>query len=182
MKKLLVSLMAIVMVLSMAACGETKPADTTAAAGNTTTAAPDDTTGAAASDSFGAMILNEFRDLVSSSSDKSPMALANGIANGGKLPFEPVVMEVEPGLLAGFDNYEVTGFEKGVTFGPMIGSIPFVAYVFELSEGTDVNAFTEGLKEHANLRWNICVEADEIVSEAEGNIVFFMMCPDSVEG
>ena len=38
--------------------------------------------------------------------------------------------EVEPGWLNGFSE-DVTGFTKGVVVAPIIGSIPYVAYVFE---------------------------------------------------
>ena len=78
------------------------------------------------------------------------------------LPFEAVTMAVEPGLLMGFDNAEITDFKEGVMFAPMMGTIPFVGYVFALEEGTDVEAFKTTLKENANLRWNICTEAEEL--------------------
>lgn len=84
-------------------------------------------------------------------------------------------MPVEPGLLSGFDNYEVTGFEEGATFGPMMGSIPFVGYVFKLPADADVDAFMTGLKDNANMRWQICVEAEELIAEADGSTVFFLM-------
>ena len=32
------------------------------------------------------------------------------------------------------------------------------------------------LKENANLKWNVCTEADEMVSAVQGNYVFFIMC------
>lgn len=83
-----------------------------------------------------------------------------------------VAMEVEPGYLNGFDN-EIKGFSKGQMFSPMIGSIPFVGYVFTAD---DPAALEATLKENANLRWNICTEADEMVSATKGNLVFFMMC------
>ena len=88
-------------------------------------------------------------------------------------------MPVEPGFLSGFDNYEVTGFESGVMFCPMIGSIPFVGYVFDLAKGTDVATFVEGLEENSNPRWNICVTADQTVIGSIGNTVFFLMCPET---
>ena len=86
-------------------------------------------------------------------------------------------MEVEPGLLSGFDNYEVTGFKSGATFGPMIGSIAFIGYVFELEDGVSASDFIANLRSNANLRWNICVEAEEMVTGSSGNKVFFVMCP-----
>ena len=87
--------------------------------------------------------------------------------------------EIMPGLLSGFDNYEVTGFKSGAMFGPMMGSIAFVGYVFELEEGADVEGFMTSLSENSNPRWNICVEADQTVVGAYNNMVFFLMCPNS---
>jgi len=37
------------------------------------------------------------------------------------------------------------------------------------------------LKDNANLRWNICTEAEELTVESEGNIVFFLMSPKNLE-
>ena len=63
----------------------------------------------------------------------------------------------------------------------MIGTIPFVGYVFTVSDGGDVDAFVENLKNTADMRWNICTEADEMVVQAEGNRVFFVMCRNNEE-
>lgn len=103
--------------------------------------------------------------------------LANEIVQMGNLPFMPMVMSVEEGYLAGFDE-EIKGFTSGVSFAPMIGSIPFVGYVFETE---DADALIEALKKNANLRWNVCVEAEEMVVGKNGNKVFFVMCPKSLE-
>ena len=90
-------------------------------------------------------------------------------------------MPVEEGLLSGFDNAEIKGFKKGAVFMPMIGSIAFVGYVFELESASETSAFISMLKKNANPRWNICVEADETVAGSYGNKVFFVMCPKSLE-
>ena len=86
--------------------------------------------------------------------------------------------EVEPGFLAGFDE-EISGFKSAGSFGPMIGSIAFIGYVFELEDGADVNEFMANLTANSNPRWNICVEADQTVTGAYNNMVFFLMCPES---
>ena len=66
-------------------------------------------------------------------------------------------------------------------FAPMMGTIPFVGYVFALEDGTDAAAFVKTLEDNGNLRWNICTEAEEMIVEAEGNNVLFLMCPKSFE-
>ena len=82
-------------------------------------------------------------------------------------------MEVEEGFLNGFKE-ELKGFNKGYTVNPMIGTIPFVAYIFETD---DVEALEKSINDLADPRWNICTEAEETVIKTEGNVVFFAMCP-----
>ena len=84
-------------------------------------------------------------------------------------------MPVEEGYLAGFE-VEIKGFKKGVTFGPMIGTIPFVGYIFESDTPDELVATLE--KEH-KLNWNICTTADRMFVQKKGNFVFFVMSPNS---
>lgn len=87
-----------------------------------------------------------------------------------------MVMPVEEGWLAGFDE-EVTGFNEGVTFSPVIGTIPFVGYLFQ-SDTPD--QLVEFLSEKANLNWNICTSAEQMVVGAADGYVFFVMCPKNM--
>ena len=107
--------------------------------------------------------------------------LAEKLITNEAILFMGGAMPVEPGLLSGFDNAEITGFKEGSMFAPMMGSIAFVGYVFELEDGTDVEAFKQTLKSNANPRWQICVMAEETIVESAGNKVFFLMCPTSLE-
>lgn len=70
--------------------------------------------------------------------------------NDSGLPIDGEVTPVEPGLLMGFGNDEITGFAEGVMFAPVIGTIPFVGYLFRLDAGTDGDAFVQTLKDQAN--------------------------------
>lgn len=88
-----------------------------------------------------------------------------------------VTMEVEEGFLNGFDS-EINGFTKATMFSPMIGSIPFVGYVFETDEA---DALIQNLKSYAQLNWNICTVADEMKITKKGNLVFFVMAPKSFD-
>ena len=126
----------------------------------------------------GNKLLAEFKQKASSG---SALAIAESIATGGSLPFMAGAMEVEPGLLSGFDNAEITGFKSGAVFQPMIGSIAFIGYVFELEDGVSASDFIANLKKNANLRWNICVEAEEMVTGRSQNKVFFVMSPKHFE-
>ena len=130
-------------------------------------------------DTLSADLANVFLPLaVEGSADAT--ALAEAVI--ADLPFEAMVMPVEPGLLMGFGNVEITGFSEGVMFGPAISTIPFLGYVFQLEEGADGAAFCQTLQEYCDLRWNICTAAEEVIAVQGGNYVFFLMCPNSLEG
>ena len=107
--------------------------------------------------------------------------IAEALLTNPAIKFGGGAMPVEEGLLSGFDNAEIKGFKSGVMFAPMIGSIPFVGYIFELENAADVAGFISTLEKNANRRWNICVEADEMVTGSAGNKVFFVMCPSTLE-
>ncbi len=123
-------------------------------------------------DTVGASLLATFR----ANKDKDIAAIADACLKNEVILFSGAAAPVEPGYLAGFDE-EISGFDSAVMFAPMIGTIPFVGYVFESS---DANALAENLKKTANLRWNICTEAEQMICEVSGNKVFFLMCPKSL--
>ena len=58
----------------------------------------------------------------------------------------------------------------------MMSTIPFLGYIFKLADDADVDAFIANLEATANLRWNICTEAEELTCKAVDNTVFFLMC------
>ena len=122
----------------------------------------------------GNILLADFKAKAGSS---NALSLAQALIKNEIIPFMGGAMEVEPGLLQGFDNAEIKGFKEGAVFMPMIGTIPFIGYVFTLEDGTDASSFIANLKANANLRWNICTTADEVVAGNVGNKVFFVMCP-----
>ena len=127
---------------------------------------------------MGNTLLAEFKKKASSMGTEE---LANALVTSPAIKFMGGAMPVEEGLLSGFDNAEIKGFKSGAVFMPMIGSIPFIGYVFELENDADVSGFISNLKKNANMRWNICVEAEEMVTGSVGNKVFFVMCPTSLE-
>lgn len=153
MKKIIALILALTMVLSLCACGakeEAVPA------------------------TLGQQLYHEFNAKIESG-EKDVQALADALLQSGMLPFDGLSMEVEPGWLMGF-TADIEGFEKAVMFGPAIGAIPFVAYVFQLDSADACEAFSAKLLESADPRWNICTEADETVCGSAENLVFFVMC------
>lgn len=158
MKKITLLLTAAVLTVAMAACSKKTPAqpelDLTA-------------------DTQGTKLAVEFKNQLSKTTDLNE--IANNMANFTEITC--MVENFEPGYFPGFDT-EITGFKQAVGFLPMIGSIPFVSYIFEVENPAE---FKELLKAAANPRWNICTEAAETVVISEGNYVFFTMCPGEEE-
>lgn len=122
------------------------------------------------------ILVSDFKSAVANL--ESTEDIANDLASNENFAvYSLVTMPVEEGFLNGFDN-EITGFNSGTLFSPMIGTIPFVAYVFETD---DADTLVETLKSNANLRWNICTEADIMTAEVVDNYVLFAMTPSNIE-
>ena len=163
MKKIIALILAALMVLTMVACGNTEDKNNNGTTNSTAT--------------VGQTLLADFK----ADNKGTPEEIAQRLITNEIIQFMGGAMPVEEGLLSGFDNTEIKGFKSGAMFAPMMSSIAFVGYVFELEDGADVEAFKTTLKNSANLRWNICVEAEELIVENVGNKVFFIMCPKSFE-
>lgn len=87
--------------------------------------------------------------------------------------FDCEVRKVEEGYLMEFTE-DVKGFKKGYVIAPVVGTIPYVSYIFEADDADD---FAARLKDTANPRWNICTEAGDPVIKVKDNYVFLTMCP-----
>lgn len=123
------------------------------------------------------ILCQQFTKITKADSSISLEDLANKLVTNDIIPFGPAIMPVAEGYLNGFSS-EVTGFSEAVMFGPMIGSIPFMGYVFKTD---NPQALISSLKEKADLRWNVCTQADEMVVDSVKNTVFFVMSPISFE-
>ena len=160
MKRFISLVLAMTMAISLVACGGTKEEVPT---------------------TVGGILASDFKAKAVANEEMSAQEMADALLTNEIIPFAGAAMPVEQGNLMGFGNAEVTGFSEGVMFAPMIGTIPFIGYVFILEEGTDADAFVTTLKENADLRWNICTEAEEMVTDVVDNKVFFVMCPMEFE-
>lgn len=172
MKKVIAIVLSLVAVIGLVACGATAGED------ETTTALTEETTEAAA-----ATVAATFAEAFKAEAAKegaTANAIATALSTNETVAFMPMVQDMEAGYLAGFDA-DIAGFTACTAFMPMIGTIPFVSYVFELAADADKDAFVTTLKDNANLRWNICTAAEEMLVETEGNFVFFIMAPLSFE-
>ncbi len=132
----------------------------------------------AAEGTFGHTLWTLFETTITATPDATIESLANTLITSEHIKFMGGSMAVEPGFLAGFKT-DITGFKTAYNFGPMMGSIAFVGYIFELDESADVAAFMKTLKDNADPSWNICVTADQTLIGAVDNTVFFLMCPAS---
>ncbi len=180
MKKVLAILMALVMVLAFAACTKAPVTEENTTEAEAQVEVEETSEAAVAGDTVAQTLAAEFKALAATETDAQTIAdklAASSVVSA----IGPATMPVEEGFLTGFDNAEIKGFEAGVMFAPMIGTIPFVGYVFTLADGADVDTFVKTLEDNANLRWNICTQADEMVAVAEGNTVFFVMAPASLD-
>lgn len=109
--------------------------------------------------------------------EKDLKEIASKISKHDSLKITVDVVEAEEGFLDGFDD-EIKGFKKAYAIKPIIGTQPFVAYVFESDNAKELETT---LKEKANKRWNICVEAEELETSVKDNYVFLVMSPKSFE-
>ncbi len=154
MKKVWIILASVLLILMMVACGKK---------GNS---------GQINEKSLGGALYPAFEELVEQGLSAEEIAAA--LATDKSLPFSGVSMVVEEGALLGFDK-EITGFSSGAMFGPIVGTTPFVGYVFELKTGENGTRFMDDLEKSGNLRWNICTAATDMSMAQIDNMVFFVM-------
>lgn len=203
MKRTVLLTLALSLMLSFSACGSKQPlpdAETDNTVENNNTADTDkentadadapvdsnsstdaDSSTEVSGDSLGQTLLREFQTVIAADPEADAASIADAVLKSPAIVFSGITMPVEEGMLMGFGQTEITGFSDGAAFSPAIGTIPFMGYIFRLSKDSDVEAFKDLLKNNADLRWNICTEADELIVESEGNTVFFLMCPEGFD-
>ena len=110
--------------------------------------------------------------------DKNIESVATKIAESDIIVPQTQTFNVEDGdYLSGFAT-EIKAYKKVIGITPMISTIPFIAYIFEVDNPEE---FVKTLEENAQLNWNICVEADEMKTTIVDNYVFFIMSPKNFE-
>ncbi len=111
--------------------------------------------------------------------NKDAFEVAQKISKNENIATSVVVVELKDGDYVDGFNKEIKGYKKAYAIKPMIGSIPFIAYIFEVD---DAKGFEKELNDNANLRWNVCTQADNKSSAVVDNYVFFVMAPETFEG
>lgn len=66
-------------------------------------------------------------------------------------------------------------FSEGLISTPMISAIPYELVLLKLDENSDVDAVKAEIKENANPRKWVCVEAENVIVENIDNTVLFLM-------
>ena len=122
-----------------------------------------------------------FHTYLSEHPEAAPLDIADYFMGHQKIA-EMYTMEVQPGQLTGFGDFEneteITGFSSGAILQPMMSPNTNICYIFRLSDGDDISAFEQQLKDKANLAWNVCMSADTVITEIDGNYVLFLMCSE----
>ncbi len=90
---------------------------------------------------------------------------------------------VQEGQIQGFGSFEkeveIKGFIDAAGFIPQMSPTLFIGYVFRLAPEADKEAFAAMLEENANLAWNVCMAANTVIVETDGDFVLFMMCDEN---
>ncbi|MCI7066444.1 MAG: hypothetical protein SOY46_07380 [Butyrivibrio crossotus] len=137
--------------------------------------------GCSKSDSNGETTIDNTKESVTDTTD-NPTTESEGNNSGSddmdSAEIEKKIVSIfEDGIDKGTDIEEIAKLIApvgGYEIAPVIGSIPYVSYIFETD---DAEALAAQLKKSANPRWNICTEANEPVIKVKDNYVFLTMCP-----
>ena len=155
MKKMISMLLALVMVLSLAACG-----------GNNTPAATEAPTEAAKH------VDGTMEELLNKVIEIQPVEFM-----GGTVPID-ITDTSEEGLwlLSGNTGLEnADSITDAATFGPMMGSIAYCMSAVRVKEGADVAAVAQTMKTNIDPRKWVCVEADDLQVVSYGDVVMLIM-------
>lgn len=128
---------------------------------------------------YNQLLVERFQTYLAESDDSSAESIAAYLCQLEGFPMDLGAVAVEGGWLTGLEEFDQ--FEDGAMFAPMIGSIPFVGYVFVIGQDVEPADFIATLEAQANPRWNVCTEAECMISESfrdeNRNVVLFMMTP-----
>ena len=154
MKKMTAMLLALVMALSLAACG------------NNNTPATEAPTEAAVS------VEGTMEELLNKIIEKQPVEFM------GMAMTLDLTDTSEDGMwmvksYTGLDSAE--SITEAAFYEPMMGSIPYSMVMVRTAEGADIKAVAEGMKSGIDQRKWICVEADDLQVVSYGDVVMLIM-------
>ena len=151
MKKMICAILALSLVFALAACGGSKPKETTAPVAN---------------------IEGTMEELLNKVIEQRPVEFS-----GGVIPID-LTDTSEDGAWAikSFTGLEdASQITEAAAYEPMIGSIPFSMVMVRTAEGADPKAVAEAMKSGVDPRKWICVEADDMKVAGVGDVVMLIM-------
>ena len=155
MKKIFAMLLALAMMFSLVACGSTTAEPTTAPAETVKN------------------VEGTMEELLNKVVEIQPVEFM-----GGTMPIDLADLE---GLFYNTGLTSAEGITEAAMFGPMMGSIAYSMVMVRTTEGADVKAIAEGMKNDIDTRKWICVEADDLQVVSYGDVVMLIMV-DSQNG
>ena len=181
MKKLIALLLALVMMMSLVACGENSE-NTDPSTEPSQGPSDKDLSAAASVETVANALMNKYAEYanIRQTYDEymAEMPAEEQISYEEFLSYQlscmPVDTAAEELWLMGFAEAPA-GFTEAYCYQPMMMGQAFIGYVFRVAEGTDIEAFKNTLKETCDPRWNICTMANTVVCESFGDLVYFSM-------
>ena len=149
MKKMISAVLALIMLLSLTACG-----------GKTEQSAP------------AATVEGTMSELVAKMMEQQPVEFM------GEVMTADLADTSEDGLwkiwyFTGLESAE--NFSDLAAYESMIGSIPFSLVMVRVAEGQDTKAVAESIKSNVDQRKWVCVEADDLMVAGYGDVVMMIM-------
>jgi hypothetical protein len=173
MKKIAALILALTMLISIVACGGNNETTGTTATTEGTTVATDNTTTDVATTTEATTAATTTAPVTSTVTlDVISNAISAKVAELTDNELSVMGSPMEAGYLPWFNN-EVTGFSECYVTMPMIGTIPFISYVFRVSSASEAEAFLAKINAEFNLRYVLCNPADTLVTAIYGDLVFF---------
>ena len=190
MKQLIALALSVLMLFSIAACGNTPEETTAPETSAPETSAPE--TEAPANDNvilptmaentWGAAFWADFEAAVAANKGEAADVIATAIhgSTSGMAMGMSMVMPMEAGYFQGFTE-DVTGFKTASVIAPMMSGTLMV-YVFELAEDANVREFVTKLNETSDPAWMICMTAETTTIGAIDNYVLAAYAPTAMPG
>ena len=176
MKKFVSIALVLVMMLTLVACGGKEAAPTTEATNAPTTEAP--VTEAPATEAPETEAPSVEADTTTLEGIITALTTANPVEFMGGMIGVDLTDTSEDGLwtlkaFTGLDNADL--ISEAMVFEPMMGSIPYSLVLVRATDAANAEAVADAMKAGIDQRKWICVEADDLLVTACGDVVMLIM-------
>lgn len=90
-------------------------------------------------------------------------------------------MELDSENIKQFVGTDEISFKEALVSEPMISSIPHSVVLLRLNSEKDATSTVAKIKENANPRKWICVEASNVIVKSKGDLVILIMCDSEID-